>query len=217
MLLPASGLRHHEKRPGSPRLCAGTLVCRSCAPGSGGNLRGLATLGGHNGTGAHEDEQTAADRERQAIETRAAERRRCRVGADTEDPDTSRPCGRWAVLDLAVLATESARVLCADGLVRSTTDNGAVWTDVGTVDGAVALAVPAVNPAETYVARLGAPDCAGVQIQRVSPRLATSCIPASLPKGPGQIAMSLIKGGGWLAVGDTALLSTDGLVTWKVT
>jgi len=87
---------------------------------------------------------------------------------------------------------------------------------VGTVDGAVALAVPAVNPAETYVARLGAPDCAGVQIQQVNPRLATSCVPASLPKGPGQVALSLIKGGAWLAVGNTTILSTDGLVTWRV-
>ena len=131
-------------------------------------------------------------------------------------PATSRPCGRRAVLDLSVLATESARVLCADGLVRSTTNDGSVWIDVGTVDGAVALAVPAVNPAETYVARLGAPDCAGVQIQQVNPRLATSCIPASLPKGPGQVALSLIKGGAWLAVGNTTILSTDGLVTWRV-
>jgi len=128
----------------------------------------------------------------------------------------SQPCGKRDVLDLAVLTAESARVLCADGLVRSTTNNGSVWTDVGAVDGAVALAVPAVNPAETYVARLDAPDCGGVQIQRVSPRLATSCIPASLPKGPGQIAMSLIKGGGWLAVGNTTMRSTDGLVTWRV-
>jgi len=131
-------------------------------------------------------------------------------------PATSRPCGNRAVLDLAVLTAGSARVLCADGLVRSTANSGEAWTDVGTVDGAVALAVPTVKPGETYVARPGAPGCAGVQILRVHPRVAVSCIPAFLPKGPGQIAMSLVKGGGWLGVGDTTMRSTDGLVTWTV-
>jgi hypothetical protein len=130
---------------------------------------------------------------------------------------TSRPCGKETVLDLAVLtAAGSARVLCADGRVRSTTDNGSVWTDAGKVDGAVALAVPSASPAETYVARLGAPECAGVQILRVRQRVAASCIQSSVPTRPGQIAMSLTKGGGWLALGDTTMRSTDDLVTWKV-
>jgi len=128
----------------------------------------------------------------------------------------SEPCGKRAVLDLAVLKTGSARVLCGDGLVRSTTDNGSAWTDVGRVEGAVALAVPTVTPAETYVARVGVPGCAGVQILRVRQRVATSCIEASIPRDPGQISMSLIKGGGWLSVGDTTMRSTDDLVTWTV-
>jgi hypothetical protein len=127
----------------------------------------------------------------------------------------SRPCGKHPVLDLAVLTAGSARVLCADGAVRATTDNGSGWTDLGKVDGAVALAVPTGSPAETYVARLGVRDCAGVQILRVRLQVATSCIKASIPKGPGQIAMSLIKGGGWLVVGKTTMRSTDDLVTWK--
>jgi hypothetical protein len=130
-------------------------------------------------------------------------------------PATSQPCGKNTVLDLAVLTAGSARVLCADGLVRSTTDNGSAWADVGRVDGAVALAVPTVSPAETYVARVGVPDCAGVQILRVRQRVAASCIQTSIPAGPGLIAISLIKGGGWLAVGGTTLRSTDDLATWK--
>jgi hypothetical protein len=128
----------------------------------------------------------------------------------------TQPCGKGAVLDLAVLATASARVLCVDGLVRSTANNGVLWTDVARVDGAVALAVPAVRSAESYVARLGAPDCAGVQILRVQPRVATSCVETSIPEVPGQIAMSLTEGGGWLAVGTTTMRSTDDLVTWAV-
>jgi hypothetical protein len=130
-------------------------------------------------------------------------------------PATSKPCGQSAVLDLAVLATESARVLCADGRVRSTVNNGVLWKDGGKVDGAVAMAVPTVKPAETYVARLDSPDCAGVQILRVRQQVATSCIKATIPKGPGQISMSLVAGGGWLAVGDATMRSTDGLVTWS--
>ena len=126
----------------------------------------------------------------------------------------SQPCGRRAVLDLAVLTAGSARVLCADGRVRSTTDNGSAWTTVGTVDGAVALAVPTLRQSETYVARLGAAGCAGVQILRVRQQVAAACVRASVPRVQGQIAMSLIAGGGWLAVGSTTLRSTDDLATW---
>jgi hypothetical protein len=128
----------------------------------------------------------------------------------------TQPCGKGAVLDLAVLTTDSARVLCADGLVRSTANSGALWTDIATVQGAVALAVPAANSTQTYVARLDVPDCAGVQILRVQQQVATACVKTLIPEVPGQIAISLTAGGGWLAVGTTTMRSTDGLVTWAV-
>jgi len=128
---------------------------------------------------------------------------------------TSQPCGKRAVLDLAVLSKGSARVLCVDGLIRSTTDTGSSWTDAGKVTGAVALAVPSADRAETYVARLDAPDCAGVQIRRLHQRAATSCIRAAVPKDPGRIALSLVKGGGWLAIGDTTMRASGDLVTWR--
>jgi hypothetical protein len=132
-------------------------------------------------------------------------------------PSTSQPCGKVAVLDLAVvLSTDSARVLCADGLVRASTYRGASWADLGTVTGAVALAVLSAKPLQTYVARVDVPGCAGVSILRIGQKVATSCIRAVIPKDPGQIAMSLDNGGGWLAVGDTTLRSSDGLVTWHV-
>jgi len=131
-------------------------------------------------------------------------------------PSTSQPCGKRAVVDLAVLSAGTARVLCADGLVRSTTDTGSSWTDSGKDTGAVALAVLSANPAQTYVARLDAPDCAGVQVLRVDQRVATSCIKTAVPKDPGQIALSLVNGGGWLAVGDKTMRSTDNLVTWSL-
>ena len=131
-------------------------------------------------------------------------------------PSTSQPCGERAVLDLAVISTSSARVLCADGLVRSTTNAASSWTDSGTVTGAVALAVLPANPAQSYVARLGAPNCAGVQILRVGQSTGTACVQTALPKDPGQIALSLVNGGGWLAVANTTMRSTDALVTWSV-
>ena len=131
-------------------------------------------------------------------------------------PSTSQPCGGRAVLDPAVLSPDSARVLCADGLVRSTTNVGLSWTSSGTATGAVALAVSLANPAQTYVARLNAADCAGVQVRRVGQSEATSCIATAVPQEPGQIALSLVRGGGWLTVGDATLRSTDALVTWRV-
>ncbi|HZJ06817.1 MAG TPA: hypothetical protein VFD59_15280 [Nocardioidaceae bacterium] len=129
---------------------------------------------------------------------------------------TSQPCAGRDVLDLAVLSSTTARVLCADGLVRESTDKGSSWADSGQVSGAVALAVRSASPAQTYVARLGAPDCAGVQIERVDQSVGTSCIATELPKDPGQIALSLVSGGGWLAIGDTTMRSTDDLATWTV-
>jgi hypothetical protein len=129
---------------------------------------------------------------------------------------TSQPCGKRAVLDLAALSNDSARALCVDGLVRQTTDTGSSWTNAGKVKGAVALAVASASPGQTYVARLNAPSCPGVQILRVGQGSATSCLPSPLPGDPGQIALSLVKGGGWLALGDTTMRSTDDLVTWSV-
>ncbi|MHB8187805.1 MAG: hypothetical protein ACYDDU_17405 [Dermatophilaceae bacterium] len=128
---------------------------------------------------------------------------------------SSRPCGTRAVLDLAVISTSAARVLCADGMVRSTANRGSSWTDSGKVTGAVALAVPPANPAQTYVARLDAPGCAGVQVQRVDQSAATSCAETAVPKESGQVALSLVNGGGWVAVGDKTMRSTDALVTWS--
>jgi hypothetical protein len=131
-------------------------------------------------------------------------------------PSTSQPCGQHAVLDLAVVSVSSARVLCADGRVRSTTDTGSSWTDSGKVTGAVALAVLPTPPEQTYVARLNVPGCAGIEILRVDQSVASSCITTAVPKDAGQIALSLVDGGGWLAVGKETMRSTDGLATWHL-
>ena len=129
---------------------------------------------------------------------------------------TSQPCGRRDVLDLAVLSPRMARVLCADGLVRETTDTGSSWADSGQVSGAVALAVLSAKPTQTYVARLGATGCSGIQVQRLDQSAVASCIETAVPTDPGQISLSLVSGGGWLAIGETTMRSTDALATWTV-
>jgi hypothetical protein len=130
-------------------------------------------------------------------------------------PVASQPCGRHPVLDLAVISAGSARVLCSDGVVRSTTRQGKLWTNVATVDGAVAMALPAADPAQTWVARLGASGCPGIQVMSVRRGTRPSCVLVALPSGGGRVALSLVKGGGWLAVGEVTMRSTDGLLSWQ--
>ena len=130
-------------------------------------------------------------------------------------PASSAPCGRREVLDLAVISLRSARVLCADGLVRSTTDTGSSWTDSGKARGAVALAVRPATPSQTYVALLDAWGCAAVQVRQVDKSAPTSCVETAAPKTPGQIALSLVAGGGWLSVSGKTMRSTDNLLTWS--
>jgi len=79
----------------------------------------------------------------------------------------------------------------------------------------VALAVSSASPAQTYVAIPDAPGCAGIQVRRVDQSAPTSCIQTAAPKTRGQIALSLVAGGGWLSIGDTTWRSTDKLVTWS--
>ena len=130
-------------------------------------------------------------------------------------PASSAPCGRREVLDLAVISLRSARVLCADGLVRSTTDTGSSWTDSGKARRAVALAVRPATPSQTYVALLDAWGCAAVQVRQVDKSAPTSCVETAAPKTPGQIALSVVAGGGWPSVSGTTMRSTDNLLTWS--
>lgn len=66
------------------------------------------------------------------------------------------------------------------------------------------------------LARLGATGCPGIQVQRLDQSAVASCIQTAVPADPGQIAISLVSGGGWLAIGETTMRSTDDLATWTV-
>ncbi len=131
-------------------------------------------------------------------------------------PATSTPCGRRDVLDLAVISYSGARALCDGGLVVSTSDTGATWSDAGRVAGAVALAIQASSPSQTFVAAVGTSSCAGVTIRRLGKKATLSCARSSDLALPGQVALSVVNGGGWLAVGARTLRSTDSLATWTV-
>ncbi len=120
------------------------------------------------------------------------------------------------MLDLAVISFSRARALCDGGLVVSTSDTGATWSSAGRVAGAVALAVPASSPSQTFVAAVGTSSCAGVTVRQLGTKETPSCARAGDLGRPGQVALSVVQGGGWLAVGSQTLRSTDSLATWTV-
>ena len=131
---------------------------------------------------------------------------------------TSHPCADGArVVDLAVIDAGSARALCADGSVHDTSSAGSSWERTGRLKGALAMAVPADQPGQTYVARAGGKDCAGVEVVRLGASAASASCAA--PKGgavdlpSAGVSLSLTSDGAWLAVGRRVLRSAD-LTTW---
>jgi len=131
---------------------------------------------------------------------------------------TSSPCGDGArVLDLAVTDAASARALCADGSLHGTSSAGSSWKRAGRQEGALAMAVPADQPGQTYVARAGGQDCAGVEVHRLGTSADASCAtPEGAPSDlvSAGVSLSLTSDGAWLAVGERVLRSKD-LTTWE--
>ena len=80
---------------------------------------------------------------------------------------TVAPCGSSPVVDLARNSASGAQVLCADGTVHSSSDDGQTWPESGRVTSGLALDSKVVGGAVTaYVART-AEGCAGVQVSTV--------------------------------------------------
>jgi hypothetical protein len=129
----------------------------------------------------------------------------------------ARPCGDRAVVDLARVSARSARVLCADGAIVTSSDGGARWTVLARVPGALAMSVrEEQGSVVTVVVRL-ADGCAGVEVARVAGAAATplTCLTTSDAVPQGRVAISVIKAAGWLVVGDTTWLSGPDLRTWS--
>jgi hypothetical protein len=129
---------------------------------------------------------------------------------------TVAPCGGVAVVDLARNSATGAQVLCADGKLLSSVDDGATWTDAGSVPGALALdSKPVGSSVTAFVARsLG--SCEGVQLSTVVDGNVTDVGCAGVGQAePGKVALSVpTPQTGWLLVGTTTWRSTDGLKTW---
>lgn len=126
---------------------------------------------------------------------------------------TRRPCGaEGVVVDLLVARSSAAAVLCADGRLLETSDEGDSFRRAAAVDGAVAIAD---GPGNRYlVAATGVQDCAGVALLTVAgdSTETTGCVPATSPPA-GRVSVSAVGDTVWMVVGDTTLRSTDGGAT----
>ncbi len=136
--------------------------------------------------------------------------------AVTPDRAGARPCGSGTLLDLARVSGTSARALCADGSVTTSTDGGATWTGLAKVTGALALSVrDEKGTSRVYVARVGQ-GCAGVEVARVSEGSSTqvACVPVPDALPEGQVSLSAVGKAGWLSVGDATYRAGADLRTW---
>jgi hypothetical protein len=129
------------------------------------------------------------------------------------------PCGSSAVVDLARNSASGAQVLCADGTLHSSTDDGQTWPEVGRVTSGLALDSKLVGGSATaYVART-VEGCAGVQISAVEGGTISDlgCAPVDVSAGlPGKVALAVPSlDAGWLVVDGTTWRSSDGLKTWS--
>lgn len=137
----------------------------------------------------------------------------------TPQDDRAQPCGPSTdVIDLSRTSVSQAQALCADGDVKVTNDGGEGWADSGAVVGGLALG----NRIEddrlaTYVARVGG-SCAGIQVVRVAKGRSlenVACVGSRVPSKAGQVALSVVEGAGWMAVGDQVWTAPADLTTWK--
>jgi hypothetical protein len=147
------------------------------------------------------------------------------IARDPGDPTKARapggrtvtPCGSVPVVDLARNSTNGAQVLCADGAVRSSTDDGVTWSDSAKVTSGLALDSRLVGGTVTaYVAWVKS-GCAGVQISSVvSGKVSDLGCATADGVAPGKVAFAAPStDAGWLVVGTTTLRGSGGLATWS--
>jgi len=123
----------------------------------------------------------------------------------------AKPCRGAGVVDLAV-DDDSALALCADGRLRAS-GTGTSWTDEGTVDGALAVALAG----DKSLALLAAPDCAGLAVvDATDPGTALGCAPLDLAGvGSGQVSLAATGDAVWVTAGDTTLRASGDLSAWS--
>ncbi len=129
----------------------------------------------------------------------------------TEAGARAKPCDAAGVVDLAV-DDDSAVALCGDGRLRSSA-TGKQWSDEGSVDGALAVALADGRT----LALLAAPDCAGLAVvDAADPDTTLGCAPLDLSGvEAGQVALAAAGDAVWVAAGDTTLRSSGDLAEWS--
>ena len=146
------------------------------------------------------------------------------IARDAKDPTKVRasgrtvvPCNTVAVVDVARNSTNGAQALCADGFLRSSTDDGQSWTEGGKVEGALALDSRLVGgTVTTYVARTKE-TCEGVAVGSVVNGTTTDlgCAATGSRPEPGTVTLAAPTGQvGWLLVAGETWRSSDGLQSW---
>jgi hypothetical protein len=127
--------------------------------------------------------------------------------------ETGKPCGSDAVIDLAVVDTRAA-VLCSGGQVRAS-GNGKKWNTVGSVKGALAVALGAKDVA--YAVAPGADSCAGLAVVEVAkPSVTLGCAEVDLAEvDPGSVALAITSTSGWLVVGGDVYRADGKLEIWR--
>jgi len=128
------------------------------------------------------------------------------------------PCESRAVLDLVRASARAAEALCADGELKESADEGATWTSVGRLPGAMALDNRLENGAVTAYLVGRSAGCAGLTLTSVRSGAPTTLGCADLggsPVAAGSVSISVAGNDGWLLVGDATWRSRDGLRTWS--
>jgi hypothetical protein len=131
---------------------------------------------------------------------------------------TVAPCDALPVVDLARNSTNGAEVLCADGTLRSSTDDGRTWPEAGRVTSGLALDSRLVGSAVTAYVAWTKEGCEGVQVSQVVNGQVSDlgCAPTGDEAGPGKVTLAApAPDTGWLLVGGSTWRSADGLKTWS--
>ena len=148
------------------------------------------------------------------------------LARDAKDPSKVRapgnltvaPCDTAPVVDLARSSPTAAQVLCADGTLRSSTDDGRTWPEAGKVTSGLAIDSRAVGSTVTTYVAWSKEGCEGVQVSRVVNGQISDlgCAPTGAEAGPGKVTLAApTPDTGWLLVGGSTWRSSDGLKTWS--
>lgn len=123
-------------------------------------------------------------------------------------PDGRRrpPC---VPVSLSTLGTDVVRVLCDDGGVLGTSDNGSSWVTLGRLDGAVSIRFTSPGDGVALAAQQGCPAAVMETSDGGTSWTRQTCLRGDTPLAIGAAGDLLVA-----QVGERAVVSTDGGTTW---